>query len=297
MIEEFAAAKINLALHVTGRRADGYHLLDSVVVFASVGDVVQLRKGGDFSLEIEGPFAAGLDAGEDNLALRAATAMAEKWPGLFGPAHIRLRKNLPVASGIGGGSADAAAVLRAMMRAHDAFPPGEELTALALSLGADVPVCLAGRACRMSGIGEQVRPIRHAPGFCALLANPGVAVSTAKVFAALGLEKGQRAHAPLPGAPLPQDPARALSALRALRNDLQDPARALKAEIGTCLEALAACPGARLARMSGSGATCLGLFDTMGEVEEAARRLRERHPEWWIRAAKLGDGQTRNSIG
>ncbi len=296
MIEEFAPAKVNLALHVTGRRADGYHLLDSLIAFASVGDHVSLRKADDFSLAIEGPFAAGLEAGETNLALRAARAMAERWPGLFGPVHIRLLKNLPVASGIGGGSADAAAVMRAMMRAFDASPPGEDLAAMALTLGADVPVCLTGRACRMRGIGEQLRPLPHAPRFFALLVNPGVAVSTAQVFAALGLKMGQKANAPLPDGPLPQDPRRALSVLRAMRNDLQPAACALKPDIAACLTALAAAPGARLARMSGSGATCFALFETEFATRNAARLLRRTHPEWWIEPASLGKGQESHSI-
>ncbi len=296
MIGEFAPAKINLALHVTGRRADGYHLLDSLIAFASVGDHVSLRKADDFSLAIEGPFAAGLETGEGNLALRAARAMAQGWPGLFGPVHIRLQKNLPVASGIGGGSADAAAVIRAMMRAHDASPPGEELAAMALSLGADVPVCLTGRACRMRGIGEQLRPLPHVPRFFALLVNPGVAVSTAQVFAALGLRKGQKAHAPLPEDPLPQDPRQALFALRAMRNDLQPLACALQTEITACLTALDAVPGARLARMSGSGATCFALFETESAARAAALRLRKAHPEWWAKAAVLGNGQASHTI-
>ena len=293
MTEAFAAAKINLALHVTGRRVDGYHELDSIVAFADVGDRLRLERAEGFSLHLEGPFAEGLEAGEDNLALRAAMALARRWPGRFGAARITLEKALPVASGIGGGSADAAAALRGMIALHGFTPPEVELRELALELGADVPVCLSGRACRMGGIGERLFPLPELAPLWAVLANPGVAVSTAEVFAALGLSPGEKGAAALPEEP----PGRAKGAeetiarLATLRNDLEAPARRLEPAIGTCLEALGALPGARLARMSGSGATCFALFASAGEAHAAARALRREKPEWWIVATKIHDAE------
>ena len=289
MIREFAPAKINLALHVTGRRADGYHLLDSITAFAATGDAVHVEKAAGFSLRADGPFAAGLPLDESNLALRAAREAVTRWPALFAPVRIRLEKNLPVASGIGGGSADAAAVLRAMTRLHDAAPPRDELMRLALELGADVPVCLQGRACRMRGIGEQLEPLADFPSLPAVLVNPGVAVSTAEVFAKLGLAPGGSGGAPLPGDPIPVRAADFTAWLAGARNDLQPPARALHADIGACLDALRACEDVRLARMSGSGATCFALFPGDDAARRAAARLRREHPRWWIRETTLGN--------
>ncbi len=293
MIETFAAAKINLALHVTGRRADGYHQLDSIVAFATIGDRLRLQRAAEFSLRLEGPFSAGLEAGEDNLALAAAQALVRRWPRHFGPVRITLEKNLPLASGIGGGSADAAAVLRAMMFLHGHHPPQAQLHALALELGADVPVCLSGRACRMEGIGERLAPLPGLPLLWGVLANPGVAVSTAEVFARLGLKPGQEGAAPLPEEPLraAKDAQRAITRLAALRNDLQAPACALEPAIDACLAALAALPGARLVRMSGSGATCFALFAAEREARAASTRLRAAHPAWWVQPVIIHDAE------
>jgi len=295
MVEERAPAKVNLALHVTGRRADGYHLLDSIVVFADVGDVVRLEPAGDFALDLVGPAAGGLPTGHDNLALRAARMMVEARPETFGPVRIRLEKNLPIASGIGGGSADAAAVMRAMIRLFDADLPEEELRALALSLGADVPVCLKGRACRMRGIGEVVEPLNGFPELHGVLANPGVPVSTAAVFSALGLEPGGGRE---DGRSLDEVVAavrggagKLLEALAGTENDLQLPACRLQPEVADCLETLAAAPGVRLARMSGSGATCFALAESAQEAGELCRMLRSVYPGWWVEAVRFGHGR------
>ncbi|MFO1088445.1 MAG: 4-(cytidine 5'-diphospho)-2-C-methyl-D-erythritol kinase [Hyphomicrobiales bacterium] len=280
-IRERAAAKINLALHVTGRRYDGYHLLDSVVVFADVGDVLEASPAAATSLSIDGPFGEGLQAETDNLVLRAARAMANASPRVP-QAAFRLTKNLPVASGIGGGSADAAAAMRALATLAGIDPYTDEMTALALTLGADVPVCLKGRACRMSGIGERIEPW---PGFAAVhavLVNPGVPVSTPDVFRTLGLEKGAPAFDALP-----KRTGDVLDWLAACRNDLEAPAVKVQPVVGHTLAAIRATAGCRLARMSGSGATCFGLYDDAQQAAAAARAL--ARPGWWAVPATLTD--------
>lgn len=262
-----APAKLNLALHVTGRRADGFHLLDSLVVFAGVGDVVELSPG-PLSLRIDGPFGRDLVADDHNLCLRAARLIG-------GEAAIRLTKNLPVASGIGGGSADAAAVLRGFAAQGHTLPEGTE------SLGADVPVCLAGRPVRMRGIGEVLDPVPKIPPLWVVLVNPGVAVSTPAVFKALE----SRNNPPLP-APAWGDADSFLAWLGQCRNNLESPARALAPEIGQALAALDAA-GARLARMSGSGATCFGLFTDARAAALAARAI--ARPGWWVVESPVRD--------
>ena len=277
-IEELAAAKVNLALHVTGRREDGYHLLDSVVVFAAdAGDRVSLAPAARTGLELSGPFAAGLAAEPDNLVLKAHRRLAEAFPGRIPEVAIRLDKRLPVASGIGGGSADAAAVLRGLGRL--AGLDAADLAPLALGLGADVPVCLAGRACRMRGIGEVIEPFGLAAPLNGVLVNPRVAMSTAAIFAALAVPRGGAAFAGLgevaAGAGL-------LGWLAGCRNDLEPPALRLAPVVGEVVAEIAAAPGCRLARMSGSGATCFGLFDTAAAAADAARRIGQRRPAWWV---------------
>ncbi|RMD91691.1 MAG: 4-(cytidine 5'-diphospho)-2-C-methyl-D-erythritol kinase, partial [Alphaproteobacteria bacterium] len=244
--ELFAPAKINLTLHVTGQRADGLHLLDSLVVFADVGDRLRLERAASFSLTVTGPRAAGVPAGEENLVMRAARLMGAP------PVAITLEKHLPAAAGIGGGSADAAALLRGLAALGGVMPAPERLAAL----GADLPVCLLARPARMRGIGEQLTPL-ELPEVHLVLVNPGVALPTRAVFAALD----SRENPPMPE-PLPRwRDARELAGwLGRMRNDLEPPARALAPEIGVALDALAQTPGCLLARMSGSGATCLGLY-------------------------------------
>lgn len=271
---EFAPAKINLCLHVTGRRADGYHLLDSLVVFAGVGDQVSGTLADPPSLSVEGPKAAGLTGEGDNLVLRAARAMGVS-------ARIVLEKHLPVSSGIGGGSADAAATMRLLARLSGRALPE---AAAVLALGADVPVCLAGRPARMTGIGEGLAPLPPLPEVWLVLANPGVALSTPAIF---------RALARADNAPLPRDLPRLRSAadlaafMMMQRNDLEPPALALEPVIGRVKAALSAQAGCLMARMSGSGATCFGLFADPLAAHAAARAIRAAEPGWWLADAPL----------
>ena len=273
---EFAPAKVNLALHVTGRRGDGYHLLDSLVVFAGTGDRITAEAAPDLTLTLTGPRAAGLPSGADNLVLQAARAMGPQG------ARLVLEKHLPVASGIGGGSADAAATLRVLARLRgQPLPPA----AAVLALGADVPVCLAGRPARMSGIGETVTPLEHPlPEAWLVLANPGAAVATPAVFAALT----RRANAPLPrDLPRLKTAAELAAFLRMARNDLESAATMLLPGISALRSALSAQPGCLMSRMSGSGATCFGLFPDALTAAAAARALRMGSPDWWIEAAPI----------
>lgn len=272
---ELARAKVNLALHVTGRRADGYHLLDSIVVFPDLGDRLEAEPAPGLSLSIDGPFGRDLDAGPANLVMRAAS--------LFGPgqgAALRLTKSLPVASGIGGGSADAAAALRLLARLWGRpLPSASDV----LGIGADLPVCLVGESCRMQGIGEALTPLALPP-FAIVLVNPGVPVPTGAVFAGLA-SRDNPGMGDLPRCP---DAATLFDWLARQRNDLEAPAVAIAPEIGRTLSALAALPACRLARMSGSGATCFGLFPTLPAALAAADALRVAEPEWWVAAAPVG---------
>jgi len=273
MVTELARAKINLTLHVTGQRADGYHLLDSLVVFADLGDRVTVAHADDLSLEITGPQAAALPVDDSNLVLRAARLMG-------GGAAITLDKVLPVASGIGGGSADAAATLRALARLRRQALPADN----GLSLGADVPVCLGGCAVRMTGVGEVLTPVSGLPPAWLVLANPGVALATPAVFCALA----RRDNAPMPR-DLP--PLRRVADLAAFiqmqRNDLEAAAVSLAPVIAIVRQALSAQPGCLAARMSGSGATCFGLFPDGLTAAAAARALQAAHPGWWVSAAAM----------
>jgi 4-diphosphocytidyl-2-C-methyl-D-erythritol kinase len=275
MLCEAAPAKINLTLHVTGKRPDGYHLLDSLVVFAGVHDVVAARPAADLSLALTGPFAPGLAADPDNLVLRAARALAEA-AGITAGAALTLEKNLPVASGIGGGSSDAAATLRVLGRLWNLRLAQDHLHALAARLGADVPVCLDPRPRILQGVGEILRAAPGLPPCGILLANPGQALATPAVF---------RARAPgfsPPGTWPPSWPSAAEMAqdLRAGTNDLQTPAITLCPAVGDVLARLSALPGALLARMSGSGATCFALFATAGEAK-AASEILDAPAGWW----------------
>lgn len=272
LIEEFAPAKLNLSLAVTAKRADGYHLLESLVAFADIGDRVVARAAPEFSLTIDGPFAASLDTGGDNLVARAATLFAERL-GRRPDVALRLAKNLPVASGIGGGSADAAATLRALAKLWAAPIPAD----LPAKLGADVPVCVAGVPAWMSGIGEIVEPAGALPDWGVLLVNPGVALATPSVFKA-------RSGAFSAGGKFAPN----LSNLAAARNDMEAPAIGLVPAIADVLAALRGLPGIRVARMSGSGATCFGLFDRPENAALAANALKAKAPSaWWIAAGRV----------
>ncbi len=272
-VKVFAPAKVNLTLHVTGQRADGYHLLDSLVMFANIGDRLTLTAAAAPSLQVTGPMAEGVPAGAENLALRAAALFDQ-------PAAITLSKHLPMAAGLGGGSSDAAAVALGLAQLAGSRDLPEGLTAL----GADIRICLMRRAARMRGIGEEVTPLAGLPPLAAVLANPGVSLATPDVFKAL--ESKQNPPMPRKLPPLRQ-PDALIRWLAAQRNDLEAPAIALAPEIAATLEALAALPGAVLARMSGSGATCFALFRSREEAREAAQRLSTERPGWWIRPVTL----------
>jgi 4-diphosphocytidyl-2-C-methyl-D-erythritol kinase len=271
---EPAPAKVNLFLHVLGRRGDGYHLLDSLVVFADVGDRLRAEPAQELSLTIEGPFAAALAAGADNLVLRAARELAAEL-GVVARGILVLAKHLPVASGIGGGSADAAAALRLLCRLWGVRLAADALAGIAGRLGADVPVCLAGRASRMGGIGEHLEPAPALPDCGIVLINPGTALATADVFQARSGAWSARAAL----SPVWRDVGEMAADLRRHRNDLQPAAIALRPVIGDVLAALEAVPGCLLARMSGSGATCFGLFADAAAARRVASDL--QRPGWW----------------
>ena len=256
---------------MTGRRSDGYHLLDSLVVFAGVGDMLSASPADELSLDVTGPFASALGGEADNLVLRAAHALAAE-AGVTPRARLLLNKCLPVASGIGGGSADAAAALRLLQRLWSVPPASAALTA---SLGADVPVCLASRPARMRSIGEHLEPAPLLPACGITLVNPGVPVATADVFRARRGDYSRAADLP----PAWSNVAAMVSDLAPLRNDLEAASVALQPIVGEALSALAATTGCRLARMSGSGATCFGLFDDAVAAASAATAL--QRPGWW----------------
>lgn len=286
-----APAKINLALHVTGRRDDGYHLLDSLVAFAGVGDLLQIREAGSGTLTVSGPEAEGVPTGSGNLVLRVAAAF---WPPVA-PICFHLDKRLPAAAGIGGGSADAAACFRGLAVLRAARGDAEDLAAPEaiaelLSIGADVPMCVTCAPARVEGIGERLSPVEGLPAFPVVLANPRVSVPTGAVFG--GLER--RENPPMEDLPAdPSDRAALLAWLARQRNDLEAPALSRAPEIGQALGALRETAGCRLARMSGSGATCFALYDDDRAAEAAAEALRVAHPGWWVVATRL-DGARRS---
>ncbi|UYV38437.1 4-(cytidine 5'-diphospho)-2-C-methyl-D-erythritol kinase [Rhodobacteraceae bacterium D3-12] len=268
----FAPAKVNLSLHVTGQRDDGLHLLDSLVAFADVGDHLTISPATASTLCVDGPMAAGVPQDARNLVLKAAAWMGET-------AAFTLEKHLPAAAGIGGGSSDAAAALRLLADLTGRpIPHGSE------ALGADVPVCLAPKATRMRGIGEALAPVALPP-LPAVLVNPGVEVPTGAVFSALPTKENPPMPADLPRL---SNPVQAADWLASQRNDLEAPAIAFAPVIGTLLDVLKAQPKLCLARMSGSGATCFGLFETQSAAENAANKIRAAFPAWWVVATKLG---------
>ncbi len=280
-----APAKINLFLHVVGRRADGYHTLDSLIAFADCHDVVRVEISDNLTLSLEGPFAGDLGEDADNLVLRAARALmaavGETWDETGGEirgAAITLSKNLPVASGIGGGSADAAAAMQALNSLWQLGLSAEALAKIGLSLGADVPVCLFGRPARVQGIGENITAAGPLPPMGLVLVNPGVPVSTARVFTS-------RQGAFSRTASFPEDmydQRELIAALDKTRNDLAPPAIEQSPQIAEVLEGLGAQPDCLLARLSGSGATCFGLFPDRKTAGDAARAIRRAHAGWWV---------------
>jgi 4-diphosphocytidyl-2-C-methyl-D-erythritol kinase len=280
-----APAKINLSLHILGRRTDGYHELESLVAFAGIGDTLVLTPGPNLLLSIEGPTAAQAGPSDENFVLKAARNLLERQNGLkVGAFH--LLKRLPVAAGIGGGSSDAAAALRLLARMNRLSPDHPSVLDAARATGADVPVCLAARARLMRGIGERLGPPLKLPRIFTVLINPGVAVSTADVFGALALSPGgatkANAHPTIDG-----DAANLVECLANMRNDLEAPARKLAPVIDDALKLLRQTPGCRLARMSGSGATVFGLFDDCAASATAAKQIRRARPDWWVKATVL----------
>lgn len=277
LFRRFAPAKINLALHVLGRRPDGFHELDTLVVFADIGDWIGVDVADDLTLSLSGPFATHAPAGSENLALRAA-ALLKETTGYSGGAAIALEKNLPAGAGLGGGSADAAAVLQALNYFWRLELGLHDLAALGQKLGADVPMCLHRFAIRARGTGERIERVHGWSALPLLLVWPGRPVSTAAVFAALRC----RENPPLPDSQVAWGPGEMAEHLAACRNDLEAPALGIAPEIGEVLKALRATEGCLLARMSGSGSACFGLFGTEGEAGDAAARLRLANPKWWI---------------
>lgn len=269
-----APAKINLFLHITGRRDDGYHTLQSLLTFADVGDELEFIAADDFSFTVQGPFAEGLSTGPDNLVCKAAQQLAAAY-------HVPLRgrivltKNLPVAAGIGGGSSDAAAALKGLMKLWDVRPPLQELFLIAQKLGADVPACLVARSVFAEGIGEHLTPAA-APHLHLVLANPGIATPTAAVFRNLS------------GFSRPEDRQSlyTLEDIRLRHNDLTAPAEQVTPAIIDVLVALGKTEGCLLHRLSGSGATCFGVYGSAVQAQAAAQALRARHPAWWVVAAQ-----------
>jgi 4-diphosphocytidyl-2-C-methyl-D-erythritol kinase len=288
---EDGRAKVNLTLRVVGRRADGYHDLESVVAFADCADRLTLTAGPELSLKTTGPLAQACGETADNLVLKAARLLAEVVPDLKSGEFI-LDKVLPVAAGIGGGSADAAAALRLLARLNGLALDDSRLNEVALRTGADVPVCLASRACDMAGVGETLLPL-SLPKLPCVMINPRVPVATKDVFKALGLRSGELlvgANDVIEAPAWPEAGASIadwVAALSAVANDLEAPAMRLQPAIGEVLSALRSVDGVMLARMSGSGATCFAIFANAAAAQRAAQKILHDHPAWWVHAGEL----------
>jgi 4-diphosphocytidyl-2-C-methyl-D-erythritol kinase len=285
---ERAPAKINLTLHITGRRADGWHALESLVVFTRSGDTLTLEPGPALGLTVDGPTAGAAGPLDDNLVFRVTRSLAARVPGLLS-GHFHLTKRLPVAAGIGGGSSDAAAALRLLARLNKLNPEDSRLLAAAAENGADIPVCLAATARMMSGVGEKLGPVLALPPLPALVVNPGVPLETKTVFQRMGLEPGWQnpgnAHPEITSG-LTADAL--FAALKRGRNDMEDAACFLAPIVSDVLAVLAAAPGCRLARMSGSGATCFALFANCKQAGRAKKAIQATHPQWWVKTTMLG---------
>jgi 4-diphosphocytidyl-2-C-methyl-D-erythritol kinase len=290
LIEE-GRAKVNLSLRVVGRRADGYHDLESVVAFADCADQLTLEPGSELKLVTTGPLAAACGDTADNLVVKAARLLAEAVPNLKLGAFA-LDKVLPVAAGIGGGSADAAAALRLLARLNNLSLDDPRLQKVALATGADVPVCLFSRACDMTGVGEQLLPLAL-PSMPCVMVNPRVPVATKDVFQALGLRNGELlvgATSVLDAPAWPEEGesiADWVDVLETVANDLEAPALRIEPVIGEVLEALRDSAGVKLARMSGSGATCFAIYGAASDAHAGAEKIRRDHPGWWVHAGTL----------
>ncbi len=290
-LSEDGRAKVNLTLRVIGRRTDGYHDIESVVAFADCADHLTLTPGPELGLVATGPLAEACGATSDNLVIKAAHLLRERVPDLK-VGSFTLDKVLPVAAGIGGGSADAAAALRLLAQLNGLALDDQRLHAVALATGADVPVCLASRPCDMTGVGESLLPL-SLPIMPCVMVNPRVPVATKDVFNALGLRNGQLlvgATDVLRGTAWPQAGASVedwVEVLAASSNDLEGPATRIQPIIGEVISALSATNGAWLARMSGSGATCFAIYENTADAGRAADAIRRDHPEWWVHAGTL----------
>jgi len=282
-----APAKVNLCLHVGRPRADGYHSIASLVAFADIGDLITVERADRLSLRVTGPFAGTLGNDGDNLILTALRALGEATGGGAPPVAVTLDKRLPVAAGLGGGSSDAATALKLTRDLLGLAIDEAGLNAVAARIGADGPMCLAARTAWAEGIGDRITPIDDLPVLSAVLVNPGVPSPTGAVYAAYDAMITGAAHRPdLTG---DRTPAGLAAWLAGCRNDLEGPARARTPEIGEALAAMAAAPGNRLSRMSGSGATVFGLFDDAATARVAADRLTTDHGDWWLTPCLLGD--------
>src|ERR1700710_533059 len=284
-------AKVNLTLRVVGRRTDGYHDIESVVAFADCADHLTLTPGSELQLMTSGPLAEACGATSDNLVIKAAHLLRERVPDLK-VGSFTLDKILPVAAGIGGGSADAAAALRLLAQLNGLSLDDQRLREVALATGADVPVCLASRPCDMTGVGESLLPL-SLPIMPCVMVNPRVPVATRDVFNALGLRNGELlvgATDILRGTAWPEAGASVedwVEVLAASSNDLEAPATRIEPIIGEVISALSATDGAWLARMSGSGATCFAIYENTAEAQRAASKIQLDHPQWWVHAGTL----------
>ncbi|WP_404405870.1 4-(cytidine 5'-diphospho)-2-C-methyl-D-erythritol kinase [Pelagibacterium halotolerans] len=284
-LTETAPAKVNLALHVTGRREDGFHTLHSLCVFTELADLVSAEPAETDALSVSGPFGDDLPNGRSNLVVRTVEKFRARFPdALETGVALHLEKHLPVAAGLGGGSADAAAVIRLLAQLVDEPIPDADLFALAANLGADVPMCLFSRPCEVLGIGETLKPVNPFPALHLVLVNPREAVSTPEVFRRLK----SRSNPAMPQLPGTMDRAAMLSLwLADTRNDLEAPAREIVPAIGGIIGAIAQTQGCALARMSGSGATCFGLYGSAAAAHQAAHDLREKLPGYWVAATPI----------
>jgi 4-diphosphocytidyl-2-C-methyl-D-erythritol kinase len=291
MLSEQGRAKVNLSLRVIGRRVDGYHDLESVVAFADCADLLTLTPASELSLKTSGPLAQACGEAGDNLVLKAAMLLSARVPDLKVGAFT-LDKVLPVAAGIGGGSADAAAALRLLAKLNNLALDDPRLLEVALETGADVPVCLASQACDMTGVGETLLPL-NLPKIPAVLVNPCVPVATRAVFEELGLRNGELlvgATDVIESPAWPEDGASIaawVDELALVPNDLEAPAMRIQPAIAKVLSALTATNGALLSRMSGSGATCFALYADANGAQRAAEKIRGEHPDWWVHAGVL----------
>lgn len=282
-ITRLAPAKLNLALHVTGQRSDGYHLIDSLVAFADFGDIITVSDSDADELRVTGHYAPMVPINENNLVVAARDLLRAQYADReLAPVRIHLDKRLPVASGVGGGSSDAAAAIKALAEHWSIEPDFDALAAAALPLGADMPMCLAARPLIAQGIGDMLEPVEPFAGVDAVLVNPGLPVSTPEVFRTL--EK--RDNPALPQPPALTGASQLGGFLSETRNDLQEPALALCPMIGDALDTLRD-NGALFARMSGSGATCFGLFDNPGPAAAAADRIAKQHPSWFVEGCRI----------